>query len=413
MPSVGSLADGFEEFVSWSDGDLGQALNEGLVVVDTNVLLDLYRYDPEVRQTLLSVLQLLGDRLFIPNQVAAEFWKNRESALEDRALTAQGVIERLDGGVREIEQAVANWGNRSGALSEAMEEDLKAVLELVEGLGDRILAEAEGTDHDRDTGADAVLASILTVAEGKVGPAPTAEVLAELIVAGHQRASDKVPPGYKDGGKEDDGVVGDFLVWRQTLDEAASRTVERIVFVTSDQKEDWVHKVKGQKRGARRELRREAMLEAGSDLAVISPLSLLKIADDALGADVDEATVNRLGAIGKRSDRGWDHENVAMFRSLVAADDPMRSAVLEHAIQNAGYVDRDEVYEICDFSGDRTLRGFTRPYSRLKRQMIMMGRLSDGAEDPVVAIYEDPKNYFLASGFSVPNAFLDSHQTAD
>ncbi|MFD4759474.1 PIN-like domain-containing protein [Streptomyces sp. NPDC058439] len=52
-----------------------------MVVLDTNVLLNLYRSNARTRQDTLAVLTRLRDRLWVPHQVLTEFWRNREQKL--------------------------------------------------------------------------------------------------------------------------------------------------------------------------------------------------------------------------------------------------------------------------------------------------------------------------------------------
>lgn len=49
----------------------------------------------------------------------------------------------------------------------------------------------------------------------------------------------KVPPGYKDGNKEDSGI-GDLLIWLAILD--IGKQKKNVVFVSGDVKPDWYHK---------------------------------------------------------------------------------------------------------------------------------------------------------------------------
>lgn len=62
-------------YSAWSrqhDSSLQAALIAGLVVVDANVLLALYEVAPSAREEVLDVLTSLGDRLWVPHQVAIE-----------------------------------------------------------------------------------------------------------------------------------------------------------------------------------------------------------------------------------------------------------------------------------------------------------------------------------------------------
>lgn len=77
------LDDEFRDYLTPADDDYQSVMSSGLVVLDANVLLNLYRYATSTREDLFNVLRKLGDRLWVPHQVAHEFWKNRENALED------------------------------------------------------------------------------------------------------------------------------------------------------------------------------------------------------------------------------------------------------------------------------------------------------------------------------------------
>lgn len=60
---AGGLYDGFEAYRTPSDADYRSLLTDGLVVPDTNVFLNLYRYNEQTRDDLFTVLRGLGDRL--------------------------------------------------------------------------------------------------------------------------------------------------------------------------------------------------------------------------------------------------------------------------------------------------------------------------------------------------------------
>lgn len=408
-----SVCCGFEEFRTWSQDDVAEGLRSGLVAIDTNVLLDLYRYDPDVRAEMIDVLTKLEDRLFVPHQVASEFWRNREAALTDRVRTARTLTELLDTRAQEVESAVNRWRRRSGGAIDQTIDDLVATASAaIEQIANAIEVAAALTTHDRDTFNDEVLGSIERLTAGRVGKAPSDEQRAAWVAEGRRRVQEKIPPGYRDSSKEGDGASGDFLVWAQTLAEAQRRSFDRIIFVTSDQKEDWIRIDGGERRGARLELRREALDQAGADLAILSSSGLLATAENALDVDVSDAAVSQLSAFTGASDRDWDGDNVREFLGLLVVEDSCRHNVLSTAIANGGRVQRDEVYEICDFAADRTLRGFTRPTSRIKRELVRRGHLSEYAEEPLTAEYLAPDSYVLASGFRVPQSFLSAAEDA-
>jgi plasmid stabilization system protein ParE len=106
---LGDLFDGREEWAPRSPDDKIAALADGLLVIDTNVLLNLYRYGAEARGELIQVLQLVGDRLFVPGQVAAEFLRNRVPVAMD-------VRRELDKGAESAAKSLRRLGEELKAL---------------------------------------------------------------------------------------------------------------------------------------------------------------------------------------------------------------------------------------------------------------------------------------------------------
>ena len=67
------LYDGFEGYRTATEAEYRHLLTDGLVIPDTNVFLNLYRYNEQTRSDLLTVLNGLGNRLWVPRQVMEEF----------------------------------------------------------------------------------------------------------------------------------------------------------------------------------------------------------------------------------------------------------------------------------------------------------------------------------------------------
>ena len=77
----GGLYSGFEAYRVLTAEDIKRALQHGLVALDTNVLLNLYRYNEKTVDDLLRVAEAAAERLFVPHQVVREFWRNRQSVI--------------------------------------------------------------------------------------------------------------------------------------------------------------------------------------------------------------------------------------------------------------------------------------------------------------------------------------------
>ena len=106
------LYDGFDAYRTATAADYQRLLTKSLVVLDANVFLDLYRYSEQTRRDLFAVMERLGDRLWVPRQVLVEFWRNRESRLQDPRDTNKTASELAD----QRDEAVAifrGWSNRA------------------------------------------------------------------------------------------------------------------------------------------------------------------------------------------------------------------------------------------------------------------------------------------------------------
>src|SRR5262249_9034491 len=122
----GIFDHGFESYRTVPDADYRSLLNSGLIVLDTNVLLNLYRYHEQTRRELLDVLAQLGDHLWIPHHVRAEFWQRRPTLLQDPK-GVEEVVRDLERHGATYSERVRNWASRVGLPPEHASELLGTV----------------------------------------------------------------------------------------------------------------------------------------------------------------------------------------------------------------------------------------------------------------------------------------------
>lgn len=67
-----------------------------------------YRYHDQTRDDLLPVLEALGERLWVPQRVMAEFWGSREGMLKDPRGT-EHVIGELQKHGNQAENSFRAW----------------------------------------------------------------------------------------------------------------------------------------------------------------------------------------------------------------------------------------------------------------------------------------------------------------
>lgn len=420
------LFDGFEGYRTPSPAAIASALRDGLVVLDTNVLLNLYRYGEKSRSDLINVLVALGDRLWVPHQVATEFWRNRERALTSQLSEIRASTDAI-GTSRESAHEILNQLVNQRALSEDEGEDLKTILSSayedvigkVQGLVDQSrLNKAINTEHDE------VVALLAPVLQGRVGPPLSPSAHAAALTEGQRRADGGEPPGFGDAKAKSDkgaeGAAGDYLVWEQALVEVARRRTD-LVFVTGDvNKGDWWRREGGNPRGPRNELVQELLARAGTQLFMLIPNELLKIASDVLSVVVGEETVRdverldrSLSARDESLDEasGWTRDALDVILSRLGRVSPDQAAVVVHALEAGGYVSREAVYSICKYGPDRQLKGFTRPVNRHVQRLRDEGRISEDALDLLQPVYDNMR-YGLGwvDGFRVPAEIVELYR---
>jgi len=302
----GIFDNGFEAYRTVTDDDYRSLFSSGLIILDTNVLLDLYRYHPETRKELLDVLGQLRERLWIPNQVMSEFWAGRESVLEDASdiSSTVGILDKLGGQyvdrVREWTNSAGLRGEPADSLVEISQSAFDATIEKIRSLADdKALKAAENTAEDP------VIIRLDPILQGRVGTPLSVERKRIAINEGApQRFTDKRPPGYMDANKKNGNPVGDYLIWIETLEEAARQKVD-VLFVTRDTKEDWYRQERGQTKGPNPQLVEEMRNVAGVRLFMLRPASFLKHAGDLLQVKVSPESVEDAQRIAYTTDAMW------------------------------------------------------------------------------------------------------------
>jgi PIN like domain len=395
-----TIFDGFEGYQVPSNDEADLALRSGVVVVDTNALLNLYRYTERTRDDLFRVLESLGTRLWVPHQVMLEFWRNRLSAIGNPGTAAAQAKELLGRSQRSAVDAITQWSKQV-----ALDDDRR--VELHERIGALFASLVEVIDDGAPgqvdaltgTGNDPILARLSQILEGKVGAPIDDASWQEAVTEGRRRADELEPPGYLDADKADsrlpEGPAGDYLVWVQLMAEGARRK-EDVVLVTGDEKEDWWWRHRSNFLGPRPELVAEYLKVSGRRLFMMAPRDLLA-RSAVLNVTVAKESVEDVARIrpepGERPT--WNAEGVAELLRRLESEGRVQAEIIRAAALNGGRVDRDTVYEIGQYDDYRMLRGFTRPTARITSELQYEGLVADGVEAMLVPIYKGVKAAFF------------------
>ena len=271
---------------------------QGIFVVDTNVLLHLYRYSRSTRDELLEVLRALEDKLFLPHQVGQEFLDRRLTTIRTQREGFSRLRRRVTGVRGEMESELRKVLRlRDG---EDLPEGLREALEEVPSGGYEALSERlEALEKDLPRASnspddDEVWATVERLVEGNVGPPYQDDEMRKAKEEAERRRNAKIPPGFKDE------RPGDYVLWRQTIDEA-KRSVRPVVLVTDDRKEDWWWIVQGETIGPHPELITEMRKEAGVTFYMYTPDRLMSEARERLDVQVSDESISEAEGLGRET----------------------------------------------------------------------------------------------------------------
>ena len=205
--------------------------NSVMVAFDTNALLLPYKFSKDDLSALRELFRKFADenRLFVPARCIREFINLRDRKLADLVQALNNKKSQLiaaDGNLSPLIKDVEGYQELEKAASE-MNNARNAYLKVYEKIIDRI---RQWRGNDPVTSVYREVFSNSRIVEHGCSKE-------EVEKEWQERLINKIPPGYKDKGKVDQGV-GDFIIWKTLLRLGRDKNRD-LVFVTGEAKADW------------------------------------------------------------------------------------------------------------------------------------------------------------------------------
>lgn len=276
------------------DSEIKAAWDGGLLTLDANVLLDLYRYHENTRGSLLTCIERFKGRLWLARQAAEEFFRNRSKVIVSAGGGFRQATEELSKLSKALSTTVTQLqGNR--ILAAEVANDLNAAVTSAITAAEQRISNGNSA-HPKFLESDPLLEKLLELFENAVGPDFSKDEIKIVRAEAEQRKRAGVPPGFLDDHKDGDKAYGDFFLWRQVLDRAKAQS-KPIIFVTSERKEDWWERYGGLTIGPRLELLREAHEYSGQRILIYQTDRFLELATERAGGTVDANAVEEIRAV--------------------------------------------------------------------------------------------------------------------
>jgi hypothetical protein len=285
----------FKGYIRPTEEEFNQLWENCLFVPDANVLLDLYRFSEKTRNELMEVFESIKLRIWLPHQAGKEFFDNRPEVILDQCKLfdkAKEWILNISSNARKESSLFFNSRPHPSIEKEKLMKKVDCVIdEMVKDIDEKLKI------HPNLLKEDPILERILNLMDGKIGKQYEREREENIFKEGKERYKSRVPPGYCDAEgknkKEGNKEYGDLILWFQILDKA-KEAEKPIIFVTSEEKEDWWWVCKGKGMGPRPELIQEFREKANADFYMYNPDRFLTFAKQFINAKVDKKAIEEV-----------------------------------------------------------------------------------------------------------------------
>ncbi|WP_298846320.1 PIN-like domain-containing protein [Clostridium sp.] len=217
-----------------------------IIVLDANILLDLYRYSADATEDIINVLSNVNEQLWIPFQVKVEFNKNKDLIKKQQFNKYKNIPKEINSIIKTTLDSIGSKFFRYkqfhfpniDILEHNIINNLNALSQQVSSFNDGINEEEiRNKNLLRNNIVEEFVEKIIST--GNIGREYNILDLIKIYQEGEIRYKYLIPPGYMDAREKDDLTkFGDLIVWKQILEYAKFNNKE-ILFVTRDTKEDW------------------------------------------------------------------------------------------------------------------------------------------------------------------------------
>lgn len=239
---------------------------KNVIVLDTNVILDLARYSLYTSKNILEIFSECEEQIWIPYQVFKEYSKNYHRVFGELRKRyknfEKNLLSIIDISEKNLESAL-NSSHKykyfgSETLSNEISKKIEELRQVIKSYKDTVGAEYEELTKNSDAIITEIEKFISNLDKNKqIGEKIGFKEQLEIIKEGELRYKYKLPPGFDDEKKDGLEKFGDLFVWKEILKLPNQLKINNIIFITNDEKNDWWDKNKDSNIEMRSELHDE------------------------------------------------------------------------------------------------------------------------------------------------------------
>lgn len=280
----------FSEYYRATDEETSALWSSCTFIIDTNALLDVYRYSEPTANAFMSTLQTIKDRLWIPHQVGSEYHKSLIGVLLQAAVECRDALTQLE----KLTQQIATTSEQRRIRPHLKPETVTAFNTLAQRLRNEIEDEEKTilnqiTTHPRREEISSLFAD-------RVGAPTPAETLQKWCAEGAVRYARHQPPGFADAKKPEPDRYGHLILWKQLIEYAKTQNAD-VIFITNDTKEDWTLERGGRKFGPHPELMAEFKRETGGRFYSHNVAQFLSLSNKYFKTNTSQAAITEAAEV--------------------------------------------------------------------------------------------------------------------
>ena len=398
-----TLTDGFGHYYRPDRDRVRDALERGIVVLDTNVLLNVLRYSPGARKELLDVIGELADRCFIPHQIAVEYNRNRVKVVADRhdeLEAASNDINEIIKSIRALSSLLTNRQILTAPGIDALDASAKDFYAALESAKNEA-GEKYDLNPDHMVGqVDEWTEKLQTILTGRVAEKPSEDDLAKDHDEGLRRKEARLAPGFRDS------EPGDYLWWAEVLRNADLPGRPLVIVSYDAAKGDWRFEQRGIAVGPHTILSEDVLSAGGTDLVLMTTRDLLERIGQENPEKISEETLEESEKALTDRQSNWTYEAYTELLSRLTDSGYLdRAEAISLAASQSGFASRLDIYRVMGVEEDaKSLRHFATPALSVLASLFEEGLVSANVTPPLVANYDGPGKTI---GYSVPPEFVE------
>lgn len=264
MSTTKSMRNIYKGMSLYAKDEYESIWNDSIIVLDTNILLNLYRYSEETRKNILNCLKTFKNRIWIPYQVIKEYYKNRDKVIDDCNLVTDELKSIIDAKYGDIYKELNKRAERAQAVEEIkkiIEKNQQDLLPIFQKF------KSDETKEKKLANNLAIEKEICELIKDSFEEEYEYKDIESVIEEGDYRIKNSIPPGYMDNEKKEQynnyKINGDYIILNSIIKKAKENN-KSVIFITDDQKEDWFQIANHKTLGGRCEILQEFYKETGN-----------------------------------------------------------------------------------------------------------------------------------------------------